>query len=206
MKYATKIPPTDNELYYELMLNGWKKIKEPKKLKFAIIYSIPFMILNSIIFLLILNMLNNPSIETFYQSLLTDSGFTFTITINLLFISIEFIFLYIHEICHAIFIPNFIKSEKTFLGITLFGGFVSTTEKIKKERYLLISFAPFIALSVIFPIILNSIGLLNGTMVIVCLLNAMGSSVDFFYALIILLQVPRGAYIINNGYETYFKI
>ncbi|MGV8906228.1 MAG: DUF3267 domain-containing protein, partial [Acetobacterium sp.] len=110
-----------------------------------------------------------------------------------------------HEFLHACFIPNVLKSDKIYWGINGFFGFVFTTEKIKKGRFLIISIMPFILLSVILPLILNILGLLNGYIILLCLINAMGSSVDCLNMCLIAIQVPNGSHIMNNGFETYFK-
>lgn len=68
-----------------------------------------------------------------------------------------------------------------------------------------ISIMPFILLSVVLPFILKFLGLLNGYTIFLCLLNAMGSCVDFLTAFLVTIQVPNGSYIINNGFEAYFK-
>lgn len=111
----------------------------------------------------------------------------------------------IHEFIHAALIPNFIKSDKTFWGINGLAGFVFTTEPIKKRRYIIISFMPSILLSIILPILLDMVQLLNGYLAFLCVLNAMGSCVDFLNVILIVFQVPNNATIINNGFETYYS-
>jgi len=106
---------------------------------------------------------------------------------------------------HAVLIPSFKKSKNTYFGIRPWGGFVYTTEKLGKSRFLLITLAPFIILSVILPVILGLLNLLNGIVVFLILLNAFASSVDMLNAFLILVQVPNGSTIVNNGFETYYK-
>jgi len=64
---------------------------------------------------------------------------------------------------------------------------------------------PFILLSIVLPFILKLLGLLNGFTIALCVINAIGSSVDCFNILLILNQAPKDSYIVNNGTETYFK-
>lgn len=59
MKYIKKIPSIDRDLSDVLISRGWKKIKEPSNLKLAILFSIPFMFINSIIV--------NNGFETYYK-------------------------------------------------------------------------------------------------------------------------------------------
>jgi len=203
MKYAKKIPPTDKTLSEQLMGAGWKKLKEPSNLCMATLLSIPFAFLLGgttigIIYLL------RPALFDFLKA----SSFEIIFNIDLkivLYIIVLFVFMAIHELIHAIFIPNFAQSDNTFFGINGLFGFVSTTEPIKKGRFIVISIMPFIILSVIFPIVLNLFQLLNGYMLFLCLLNAMGSCVDFLNIILIIFQVPNKSTVINNGFETFYN-
>lgn len=146
----------------------------------------------------------NPGLFAFLE----ERAINFTVSFNfatLLYIIGIFVFMLIHEFIHAVLIPNFIKSDKTFWGINGLFGFVFTTEPIKKRRYIIISFMPCILLSIILPILLDMVQLLNGYMAFLCVLNAMGSCVDFLNVVLIVFQVPNNAVIINNGFETYYS-
>lgn len=204
MRYAKKIRPTDKELRDKLLSNGWTKLKEPSNLRTATLLSVPFMFINGIIFMVIAFYLY-PPLKEFFNS---KQGFSINLTVNLsalIYVVITFVFMTLHEFLHACFIPNVLKSDKTYWGINGFFGFVYTTEKIKKSRFLIISIMPFILLSIILPFILNILGLLNWFTIFLCLINAMGSCVDSLNICIVGMQVPSGSYIVNNGFETYFK-
>lgn len=204
MKYIKKMPSTDKQLSDNLVSEGWKKIKEPSSLITATLFSIPFMLINFIITLAIVTYLY-PPIQEFLS---LDGGFKFTLDINLstfLYIISIFLFMTVHEFLHAAFIPNVLKSEKTFWGINGIYGFVFTTEKLKKGRFIIISMMPFILLSLILPFILSELGWLNGYTILLCLINAGGSCVDCLNTVLIGTQVPNGSYIVNNGFETYYK-
>jgi hypothetical protein len=207
MKYTKKMPLTDRALSDALISTGWEKIKEPSNIRLATLLSVPFMIINAIIFMGIAFYLY-PPLKEFLNSLNSNDGFNITLNIKfitLLYIPIIFLFMIIHEFTHACFIPNFLKSDKTYWAINAFYGFVCTTEKIKKSRYIIISIMPFVLLSIILPLILSILGWLNEFILFLCLINAMGSCVDCLTICIVLSQVPNGSYIINNGFETYFK-
>jgi len=204
MKYIKKIPIADKALGNELISEGWKKLKEPSNLIISILLSVPFMFINAFIFIVIASYLYPPLKEL----LNNEQPPSLSITINifsLIYVAIIFAFMTVHEFLHACFIPNGLKSDKTYWGINGLFGFVFTTEKIKKGRFLIISIMPFILLSVILPFILNIFGLLNGFIIVLCLLNAMGSCVDCLNMCLIAIQVPNGSHIMNNGFETYFK-
>ncbi|MGO5065379.1 DUF3267 domain-containing protein [Clostridium sporogenes] len=204
MRYTKKMPRTDKELSEKLISQGWTKLKEPNNLPIAILMSIPFMIINALISILISYHLFNPLREF----LISEKGFKLQFTIRpsiFVYIIIIFLFMTIHEFIHAFFIPNVLKSDKTYWGINAFCGFVFTTEKIKKVRFIIISIMPFILLSIILPFIFNILGWLNWFTVLLCLINSMGSSVDLLNICLVAIQVPKRAYIINNGFETYFN-
>jgi len=198
MKYVKNIPPTDKDLRNSLLKQGWKKIKEPSNLPIAILMSVPFMFLcGAISYIIVLQFT-----DIFANILSTGS---FSITIRLDYILFAFLLILSHERIHAVFIPNFLRSDDTYFGIRPWGGFVYTTQKLGKARFLLISVAPFVIISVLLPIILGLLNLLNGVIAALILLNAFASSVDILSASLILFQVPNGAMIVNNGFETYYK-
>lgn len=204
MKYAKKIPLSDETMSKKLLSEGWKKLKEPSNLCTATLLSVPFMFINGFISISISSLLY-PPLRNFFSN---NQAFQISFTINLytfIYLVVFFLFMMIHELLHACFIPNVLKSDKTFWGINGFFGFVFTTEKIKKGRFLVISIMPFLILSVILPFILSILGLLNWFTILLSLINAAGSCVDILNICIIAFQVPNGSYIVNNGFETYYK-
>jgi len=204
MKFIKKIPPLDKELSIKLKSDGWKKIKEPKNLCEATLISLPFAFLIGSVTLTIIYWLN-PSIFAFLNN---SSNFSFTFNINLytlLLVVVILVFMSFHEFIHAMFIPDFMKSNKTFWGINGMVGFVLTTEKLRKGRFIIISLMPYLLLSIVLPFILQAFGFLNGYTAFLCLINATGSCVDFLNVCLIASQVPNGASIINNVFETFYK-
>lgn len=203
MKHIKNLPSTDNKISEKLIQGGWVRLKEPSSISKTILFSFPLMIINGIIAMTISFYLY-PDIKNILN------GDTFSISIkldlfSLLYIGIFILFMIVHEFIHGVFIPNGVKSDKVYWGINGLFAFVYTTEIIKKSRYIIISIMPFILLSILLPFILKFFGLLNGFTIALCVINAMGSSVDCFNILLILKQAPKGSYIISNGTETYFK-
>ena len=60
-----------------------------------------------------------------------------------------------------LYYTDFIRSDTTCIGITFGGGFVYTEEPLTRTRFIIISFAPFIAISLILPFILGMLHLLS---------------------------------------------
>jgi hypothetical protein len=202
MKFVRKIPPTDRELSASLVSDGWKKIKEPSSLFSAILFSIPFMAVNCIATYLVIKHFYDP-----IKTIIKNQSITLEINIfNILAgLAIFFLLLVIHEFLHALFIPDFINSDQTYWGLSISGGFVSTTKKITKTNFFVISIAPFILISFILPLILGLLGLMNAFIFFLVIFNAMASSVDILNLILILFQAPPKSFIINNGFETYYR-
>ncbi|VDN47025.1 conserved membrane protein of unknown function [Petrocella atlantisensis] len=202
MKYAKNIPPVDQELSNSLMNQGWKKIKEPSNLLTAFLTSIPIMAVCGLLSFFIITFFNATLVD-FFEGMGTNRGVS--ISFRWYYIAFTLIMIYIHEMLHALWIPNFLKDENTFFGIKLWGGFVFTSQSLTKKRFIIICLAPFVTLSIVLPLILGGLNLLNGVLIILIMINAMASSVDILNALLILFQVPRGAMVVTNSFETYYK-
>ncbi|WP_406661552.1 DUF3267 domain-containing protein [Methanolobus sp. ZRKC3] len=201
MQIRNKIPETDLEKHLELINSHWNQLKEPQNLMNAILLSIPIMFLNALITIGIIQVVSPSSLTDINISLRSLS-----ITIDLYDIVGLILLLMIHELLHLIFIPNFTKSNNTYIGITPFGGFVYTEDKLLRLRYIIVTIAPFILISIIAPIILGNMGLLTPFIIFLILLNSMASSVDILIFILILFQVPSNSYLRSNGMNTYWKI
>ncbi len=136
---------------------------------------------------------------------IAGASFSFQINLPGLLVSLAGI-LVVHELIHLLCIPDFIRSGTTSVGITYGGGFVYTEEQLTRTRFIIISFAPFITLSLILPFILGMLNLLSPLVLGVLLVNSLGSSVDILVALLVLIQVPSRSHLRANGRETYWKI
>lgn len=200
MKIKNKLPQYNENLHLELIKNKWIPMKEPKHLLSAIFLSIPLMIINALISVGAINIFSNVSLKEFG---IEPNSISFTINLGVIFLIILLVIL--HELLHLIFIPNFIKSENTVIGLTFFGGFVATEEKIPKSRFILVTIAPLIIISVIIPIILGFYELLTSTLKFLIILNSLASSVDILTLLLIIKQVPKNGILVNNGHKTYWN-
>lgn len=203
MKYVIKPPGTNKKLSVQLLSNGWQKLQEPRNLATASLLSLPLAFLFGGVILWLAYLLK-PGLFYFVSS----ESLEISLNINfklLLFVAAIFVYMLLHELTHAVFIPSFAKSEKTFWGINGLFGFVYTTEPIKKGRFLIISVMPFILLSLAPLYLLNIFSLLNWYTLGLCVINAAGSCVDFLNIFLVAFQVKNGHTIINNGFETFYK-
>ncbi|MCL6570447.1 MAG: DUF3267 domain-containing protein [Bacillus sp. (in: Bacteria)] len=202
IKIRNQLPKFNQQTHTILMNDGWKLLREPKNLTTATLLSVPFMFINVMITIGIIYFFQSFSIKEFFVN--TGNSITFTINIGLILVIV--LFVVIHELLHLIFIPNFIKSKDTYMGLTLFGGYVHTEQILTKARFILISIAPFFILSIFFPFMLGSLGLFTGTLIFLIILNSLGSCIDILAFMLVLVQVPKKAVIINNGTSTYWKL
>lgn len=201
MKISRKYPTFDKSVERELLTKSWIALREPKNVWSSILLSLPFMFLNGLITISIVNLF---SPLTFREFGITDNGVD--ITFNLFYIVALWLLVVIHEILHLVFIPNFLKSKKTYIGFSWFGGFVLTEEKMSKIRFSIISIAPYTFLSILLPVVLGWLDLLSIPIKILVLLNSLASSVDMLVLFLILVQVPKNAVIVNGGPRTYWKL
>ncbi|MFP4078968.1 MAG: DUF3267 domain-containing protein, partial [Candidatus Izemoplasmataceae bacterium] len=198
-----RIPPTSETIRDTLMGEGWKRIREPSNLFWAFLFSIPFALISPLVSFMVIALVE-AEMASALSEMFIEAAWSFTVRFD--FIIFTYLLIVFHEVVHLVLIPDFVRSMNTFVGIKPWGGFVFTSDKLSKGRFLMISFGPFLALSVIFPIVLALFGVLGGFLVFLAMLNAAASSVDALNALLIFVQVPRHAVIINNGFETYYKV
>ncbi|MFD2638654.1 DUF3267 domain-containing protein [Piscibacillus salipiscarius] len=200
MKIKFGLPKEDPTFDEELIGDKWTPLKEPKSIGLASLLSIPFMLINLIICWVVIEATSGLSLKDFG---VTDSSVTISINGSHLLWLLGLIV--VHELIHLIFVPHFIKSKKTYIGITWQAGFVLTEDIISRSRFLVISFAPFIVLSILLPIVLSLVGMLTPLMKVLILFNAIASCVDMLNVYLIMTQVPKKGRLINNGFKTYWK-
>ena len=140
MKIKNGFPKFDQEIHEKLLKDGWKELKEPKSLMSSVALSIPFMIINFLIGMWIMD-ISTSRIATDQKIITID-----VIYAAPLIILTSIVVVIVHELIHLLFIPNFIKSDNTYIGFTYFGGYVYTKEALTKYRLCLILIAPFVFL------------------------------------------------------------
>jgi len=194
------MPKTNPERQSELIASDWIQLREPQNIVIIGLLMVPIMVLSALATIKIFNIFTAFSLADFG---ITAEGISTTISLKGLAGLMGL--LLGHELLHLIFIPNVIRSEKTYFGITYSGGYVYSEESLPKLRYILITIAPFLIISAALPLILGLLGLLTPMAKILILLNSMGSCMDMMNLGFVLSQVPAAAYITCNGTETYWK-
>lgn len=202
MKIAARTPPFDVSKHDALISDGWVPLKEPGNIVTALLASVPLMIVNVIISGIII-LLFTPA--PFIGLVPTTSISTISISIGIFPILGLLLLMVAHEFVHLAFIPNFLRSDKTWAGITYVGAFAVTEEVLTKRRHMLISIMPFVVISILVPIVLGVIGMLGPLVICLILLNSLASSVDILTMLLVAFQVPAGSRLRSNGMKTYWK-
>jgi hypothetical protein len=200
-----KLPQTNSKRHSELITSDWIELREPQNLVSSVLAVMPLMILSTLFSFIILNLFSPFSLEEFGINSSQDIEITISFLDLVYFLGLSIIIVLFHEIIHLAFVPDFLTSDKAFLGITYFGGFAYFEDVLSKSRFILILLAPFIAISIMLPGILGALNLLSPLVKFVILSNAMGSGVDILGLTLILIQVPAGAYLTCNGMKTYWK-
>jgi hypothetical protein len=201
IKLTIGVPEVNTSRDTGLINDRWIPLREPKNIMATLLLSIPIMAVCALITLAIASIF--VPLSAAYFGIGTDQ---ISITISLPFIAGIVILLAAHEFVHLLMIPGFARSDKTYIGLTYLGGFVYTEEIISKPRHIAVSVMPFLAISILLPVILGIAGLLNPGIILLTVLNSLGSSVDIFGLMLALTQVPAGARLTYNGMVTYWKI
>ena len=128
------------------------------------------------------------------------------LAVNLQYIIALYIYVIVHELIHLICMPNFIKSQNTYLSIHIWGGVTSTEEVMSKGRFITISLMPYLLLTFVVPALLLYTNLPISLIALLVLINATGSCMDILGVFLICIQVPNGAKIRNVGMNTFYKI
>lgn len=204
IRLRKKLPPTNSERHSELIANNWIQLREPQNFASTMLAASPLMILSALPSFKILDIFSPFSLADFG---ITPSQISITVDLQdfLYFIGLSVVIILIHELLHLVFVPDFLTSDKAFLGITYFGGFAYSEEVLSKLRFIIILLAPFVVVSIILPGILGVLNLLNPLVKLTILASAMGSGVDMLTLVLVLIQVPAGAYLTCNGMRTYWK-
>jgi len=201
LKLLFGLPKPDPEREEAFIQEQWKRVKEPKTMLATILLSIPMMAVAGVVTWLLIGL--------FRPMRLSDYGFgaeSITLQINPIHLVWLLALLLVHELIHLLLVPKVFQSEKTWLGLTLFGGFVLTEETMTRRRYLVITLAPFVVISVIGPLVIGALGWLTPAISFLMLLNALGSSVDLLSAALIVSQVPSKARVTNRVTKTFWKM
>ena len=205
MKYIKRLPKENKEYSQKLLDEGWKKLKEPK-LWVAMLIGLPIGILSALLNIKYFFMFFPNFKEIINYS---DRGFAIEIRLDILksvlYFVITIMFFVLHEFIHILFMPDFIKSKKTFWGMKALYFFAYTEENFSKRRAIIIFAAPLVILSFVLPFILNMVGLMSGFIAFLCVLNAGSSCMDVFYVILIFFKIPDNSMITNSGIETFYK-
>ncbi len=203
MKFLKKIPTENTDRTEELLRNGFKILKEPSSLGVTMALAMPISILIMLLTVFYFMMLFPKMINIF-----DADGFSISFTINLkllLYVLGIIFYTFLHEMIHALTIPNVFQSKKTYWGLNGCFGFVYSEEEIKKQRFVLISIMPLIILTFVVPLICRIFSFYHWYILLLCVINAGGACVDIFNIILILKQVPSGGTVLSNGMKTLYR-
>ncbi len=203
MKFIKKIPLENEDKTRELKEQGWSRLKEPRSVSGAILWSMPI----SLILMLSATVWCYFLYPPFKNLLSGQQGFSLEITIGieiLYYLLGMILYLFIHELIHAAFIPGIRKSDKTYWGFNGLFGFVFTEEILTRKRMVVISLMPLFILSFAVPFLFAVFGRLSAYLVFLSVFNAGGACVDVLNVILILSQVPKDGVLIANGYATFY--
>ena len=117
----------------------------------------------------------------------------------------------VHELVHALITPHFGLSPKTVLGCwprrLLF--YAHYCGSLRRGRFLAVLMMPFLTITIL-PLILGIVGLIptgfTGFLIAWCSTwNALFSCGDLFGLALVAVQVPRGVFVRNQGWRTFWR-
>ena len=144
IRFRKKFPQINSERHSELIANNWIQLREPKDLASSILAAIPLTILSALPSLIILNILSPFSLADFGITPSQEIEITIYLQDLVYFIGLSIAITFIHELIHLVFVPHFLTSDKAFLGIAYFGGFIYSEEVLSKSRFTLMLLTPFV--------------------------------------------------------------
>jgi hypothetical protein len=200
MKYIKQIPTEDTEEVKRLTNSGWKRLKEPRTFSRALIVATPIMILLLVAEVAFLHQI--------FPTFLNFNADHLAITINLVSlvdIAVVVGSFWVHEVLHALCLPNGLRSKKTYWGFKAGNIFIYSEEVMGRTRFMLVSFAPYLLLSILLPIAFAGIGVNSRVVWAIAILNAGGACIDTLNALLVWRQVPEDADIVNLGTSTFYR-
>ena len=203
MKFIKKIPLENQDTTRKLTEQGWFRLKEPRSVSGAILWSMPI----SLVLMLSAAVWCYFLYPPFKNLLSGKQGFSLEITIGIEFLFYllgMILYLLIHELIHAAFIPGIRKSDKTYWGFNGLFGFVFTEEILTRKRMVVISLMPLFILSFAVPFLFAVFGRLSAYLIFLSVFNAGGACVDVLNVILILSQVPKDGVLIANGYATFY--
>lgn len=130
LRYAKSIPKCDLQLKERLSKEGWAQLKEPASLLLASLISIPIMVLNGLVFLLLIYLLK-PSVINF-----GEIQPSIMITINLqsiLYLLGAVLFFALHELIHVFLFQTGGTLIRRFSGSALWGYLSTPLNKSRKK-------------------------------------------------------------------------
>lgn len=193
-KFVFGLPPEQPDLNFEA--EGWKRLKEPSAAVSCWLIGSPLAVLLGLLF---------------YEMATRWAGFSMNQLFGQLglctFLAIMVMLIIVHELLHALAHPGCGWSPHTSFGFSPKAGafWAHYAGPVSRERMLLLMVTPFLVLSLITLLIaclIPPVGMIAG---FVAILNATFSAVDLFSCIIIMVSIPAGATVQNNGWPSYWK-
>lgn len=169
---------------------SWTPLKETDNLWIAQLQSLPFMFFNM----------------AFVIAIMWLMGFPFEFNGKLMLLSF-LIFMPIHEIIHALFFPESLKSNNIYLGVYIktFALFAAYIGEMPRNRFILTLAAPLIIITIAGLVLLI---FTDGNSLVqhIIVFNVMGACVDCLGIYLVLKQIPKEAMVKNKKIRTYWRL
>lgn len=196
-----KVPP---DPHFDPQSGGWKKFREPNMALFWV-YAIPLSVLMAAATFIVIGEVDDPSATI----VIRPGDFDTANALGIILIGIVYFVgvLVLHEVVHLVAHPGFGLTNNSILGIwpkagvcyAFYGG------ELSRSRFLYIIALPLLVLTAAPVFWFHLTGKIHMWLAPLALLNALGASFDVLVIGMVLRQVPWGATIRNNGWDTYWR-
>lgn len=171
----------------------WRPLREPRKITLVILLALPLGFLAAALFA--------------FAALLLSTGDELVVTLDTASLLALVLLIPVHELMHALVVPGSLASAHLVLGFwpRSLLPYVHYEQELARSRFLLVTLAPLVVLSVLSLVLLRLFPALESFWLVFGLANALGSGGDLLAAGLVLVQVPRRAQLRNCGWLTYWR-
>lgn len=187
MKFIVNDFPDDENFQPD---EAWTPLKESDNMWMVQLQAVPFMIINVAVVIVLMRLI----------------GISFVLNTTMMLLAF-LIFIPVHELIHALFFPENLKSDNVYFGFILksFAFFALYFGEMKRNAFIRVLLAPFVIITLAGLLCLFLLGS-NGLVEHIIVFNALGACVDCLGVFLVLQQVPRHALVRNKKIRTYWRL
>jgi hypothetical protein len=202
MRFCVGVPALNDDFQPER--DGWIKFREPSMLVFWL-RALPVAAVTVVGLFVAVGSVADTSAKVVIRT--SDVTIWQIVLVGFLTLLGFLAVLVVHELIHLLIHPKHGRTRDSIVGIwpRAFVFYAFYDNEMSRNRFLLMAALPFLLLSLCPVLLFWIVGKVVLWLVFVALVNGIGSCFDLLVIGMVLAQVPRKAFIRNNGWTTYWK-